>query len=262
MKRLHWAALDGPYREFWIKSFLFSDEWRSRNFPKTNGKQRNSQIFSYLGILIFSENHQFQECYENSGKMSQENKKEKLQTAWKDFTERPLTVHTGSSGSNHFYFQMNEDLEISQKQTGNKETLRFISYLGKLIFSENYYLQELSKDFLHWTICVEIFILFLSKYSKEFFFFERVIFDHFPTFPLKYLLRNLSNFFTWLFNFQTHIYLFWRPLHYRYRCARYFMMFHDKTMNIFETLRFKRSPQDRHYSSTFKRLYCYRSFLT
>ena len=113
---------------------------------------------------------------------------------------------------------------------------------------------------------IELFALKYLSFSfrniQKSFFFERVIFDHFPTFPLKYLLRNLSNFFTWLFNFQTHIYLFWRPLHYRYRCARYFMMFHDKTMNIFETLRFKRSPQDRHYSSTFKRLYCYRSFLT
>ena len=101
----------------------------------TKWKLRISQICFYFGIFIFSENHQFQECSQNSGKMSQVNKKEKLQTAWKDFTERSLTVHTGSSGVILFYFHMNEDFEICQKQNGNKETLRFISYLSKLIFS-------------------------------------------------------------------------------------------------------------------------------
>ena len=108
----------------------------------TKWKLRISQICFYFGIFIFSENHQFQECFENSGKMSQENKKEKLQTAWKDFTERSLTVHTGSSGANHFYFQMNENLEISQKQKGNKETIRFLFDLGIMIFSEDYLVQE------------------------------------------------------------------------------------------------------------------------
>ena len=55
----------------------------------------------------------------------------------KDFTERSLTAHTGSSGMNSFYFQMSEDLEILQKQNGNKETLRFLFYLCKLLFSKN-----------------------------------------------------------------------------------------------------------------------------
>ena len=89
--------------------------------------------------LHFPRNYQFQECNENSENMSQENRK-KFQTAWKDFTERSLTAHTGSSGIDSFYFQMSEDLEILQKQNGNKETLRFLFYLCKLFFSENYLL--------------------------------------------------------------------------------------------------------------------------
>ena len=34
------------------------------------------------------------------------------------------------------------DLEILQKQNGNKITLRTLSYFGKLIFPENYLLQK------------------------------------------------------------------------------------------------------------------------
>ena len=41
-------------------------------------------------------------------------------------------------GANYFYFHMNENLEILQKEKGNKYSLKFLSYLGKLTFSENY----------------------------------------------------------------------------------------------------------------------------
>ena len=96
----------------------------------------NPRFCAELMNTHFPRNYQFQECYENTEKMSQENRK-KFQTAWKDFTERSLTAHTGSSGMNSFYFQMSEDLEILQKQNGNKETLRFLFYLCKLLFSKN-----------------------------------------------------------------------------------------------------------------------------
>ena len=56
---------------------------------------------------------------------------------------------------NSFYFQMSEDLEILQKQNGNKETLRFLFYLCKLFFSK------------------------IANYI-------------FPYFPLKYRLRDAS----------------------------------------------------------------------
>eukprot|EP00493_Phyllostaurus_siculus_P022878 UN23212 len=51
---------------------------------------------------------------------------------------------------------MNEDFVICQKQNGNKETLRFISYLSKLIFPRK---------------------LLASRAFKS--FFERVIFQTF-----------------------------------------------------------------------------------
>ena len=39
-------------------------------------------------------------------------------------------------GANYFYFHMNENLEILQKEKGNKRTIRFLSYLGILVFSK------------------------------------------------------------------------------------------------------------------------------
>ena len=66
-----------------------------------------------------------------------------------------MTAHTGSSGMNSFYFQMSEDLEILQKQNGNKETLRFLF------------------------ICVSCFSHKIVNYI-------------FPYFPLKYRLCDVS----------------------------------------------------------------------
>ena len=64
--------------------------------------------------------------------MSQENRKEKLQTAQKTSLSGPFS-HTGSFWSKLFLLSNKSNLEICQKQNGNKTTLRFLSYLGKLI---------------------------------------------------------------------------------------------------------------------------------
>ena len=244
--------------------------WRkyARFFYKTvwgnlqNGNEENLRFFLIWEYSFFLKITSFKNAMKIPGKCHKKIKKKSSRLHEKTSLSGPWRSIQGVLDQIIFIFRW---MKISKFPKNKQETkklsdlyLIWVSWFSQKIiifksFQKIFYIELFALKYLSFSF---------RNIQKSLFFFERVIFDHFPTFPLKYLLRNLSNFFTWLFNFQTHIYLFWRPLHYRYRCARYFMMFHDKTMNIFETLRFKRSPQDRHYSSTFKRLYCYRSFLT
>ena len=166
---------------------------------KQNGNKITLRTSSYFGKLTFSENYLLQKCYENSEKLSQENRK-KFQTAWEDFTERSLTAHTGVSGMIPFYFHMSEDLEILQKQNGNKITLRLLSYLGKMMF-----FKELSSSYpliFRWNI-------------------DYVMFHLWNIFCVRIALICRKNHFAWPFNFQTHMYSFWRFLLCMYKTRKY-----------------------------------------
>ena len=68
--------------------------------------------------------------------MSNENRKKSYRLHGKTSKRAVPSALQGVSVAIFFYFQMREDLEFFQSQSGNKN-IRFLSYLGKQIFSKN-----------------------------------------------------------------------------------------------------------------------------
>ena len=87
-------------------------------------------------FTLFFKKYLLLQCYENSEKMSNENRKKNYRLHGKTSKRAVPSALQGVSVAVFFYLQMREDLEIFQSQSGNKN-IRFLSYLGQLIFSKN-----------------------------------------------------------------------------------------------------------------------------